>query len=196
MSKKPNETPLILAVDESLGRLQLLSESLQAAGFDRIHLLSATTDLLEKVVSLRPDVILMEVDSPSRDVLEQLTLVRDQQPTAVLMVSQDPQAQSIHAAVASGVCAYTVDGMSAEKVRPAVDVAMATFESFKKLRGELAQTKTELRHHKRIDRAKHILIEEKGMTEEQAHKALRKLSMDRKRKLIDVADDIIALSNV
>ncbi|MEM6691648.1 MAG: ANTAR domain-containing protein [Planctomycetota bacterium] len=190
-----NETPLILAVDESAERLQLLHESLKAAGFARIHLLNETTDLLDKVVNLRPDVILMEVESPSRDVLEQLNLVRNRQPTPVLMVSQDPQAQSIKAAVASGVCAYSVDGASASKVRPAIEVAMATFNSFKELRGELAQAKTELSQHKRIDRAKHILIAEKGLTEEQAHKALRKLSMDRKRKLVDVADDLIAYSN-
>ena len=73
---------------------------------------------------------------------------------------------------------------------------MATFQSFRQLRGELAQAKQDLNQHKRIDRAKHVLIEEKGMTEEQAHKALRKLSMDRKRKLIDVADDIIAFSRL
>ncbi|MEM7810831.1 MAG: ANTAR domain-containing protein [Planctomycetota bacterium] len=192
--KQPEETPLILAVDEAPERRRLLRDSLRTAGFARVHLLDATNNLLEQVLSLRPDLILMEVDSPSRDVLEQLSLVRDRHPTAVLMVSQDPQAQSIQAAVASGVCAYSVDGTSAAKVRPAVEVAMATFESFKKLRVELAQAKTELSHHKRIDRAKHILIEEKGMTEDQAHKALRKLSMDRKRKLIDVADDVIAFT--
>lgn len=191
----PNDTPMILAVDESRDRLQLLHKSLLAAGFTRIHLLNETTDLLDKVLKLRPDVILMEVDSPSRDVLEQLNLVRDRHPTAVLMVSQDPRAQSIQAAVASGVCAYSVNGTCAEEVRPAIEVAMATFESFKKLRGELAQARTKLSHHKRIDRAKHILIEKKDMTEEQAHKALRKLSMERKRKLVDVADDIIAFSN-
>ena len=193
--RESNDKPLILAVDESVDRLRLLNESLQAAGFTRIQAISDTSDLLDKVLALRPDVILMEVDSPSRDVLEQLNRVRDRLPTAVLMVSQDPQAQSIQAAVASGVCAYSVEGASAEQVRPAIEVAMATFESFKKLRGELAQAKTELNHHKRIDRAKHILIEKKGMTEEEAHKALRKLSMDRKRKLIDVADDIIAFAD-
>lgn len=193
--KVPNETPLILAVDESFDRLQLLHESLLAAGFTSIHLLNETSDLLDKVLTLRPDIILMEVESPRRDVLEQLNRVRDNHPTPVLMVSQDPQAQSIQAAVASGVCAYSVDATSADKVRPAIEVAMATFERFKKLHGELAQAKTKLNHHKRIDRAKHILIEKKGMTEEQAHKALRKLSMERKRKLVDVADDIIAFSN-
>lgn len=194
--KERTKTPSILAVDESFERLELLNESLRAAGFSNIHLLNETTDLLDKVLALHPDVILMEVESPSRDVLEQLNLVRSRQPTAVLMVSQDPKAQSIQAAVASGVCAYSVDGTSAAKVRPAIEVAMATFNSFKKLRGELAQAKTELSQHKRINRAKHILMEEKGMSEDQAHKALRKLSMDRKRKLVDVADDIIAFSNV
>lgn len=192
----PDHMPLILAVDDSADRLQLLNDALRAAGFSRIQLLNGTSDLLDQVIALSPDVILMEVDSPRRDALEQLNLVRDRHPTAVLMISQDPEAQSIQAAVASGVCAYTVDGVSAERVRPAIEVAMATFESFKKLRGELALAKTELSHHKRIDRAKHILIEAKGMSEEQAHKALRKLSMDRKRKLVDVADDIIAFASL
>ena len=191
-----NEGPLILAVDESAERLQHLSKALQDSGFSRIHLLNETTGLLDKVVALCPDVILMEVESPGRDTLEQLNLVRDQHPTAILMIAQDPEAQSIQAAVTSGVCAYTVDGVSAAKVRPAIEVAMATFESFKQLRGELAKAKEDLSHHKRIDRAKHVLIEANGMTEEEAHKALRKLSMDRKRKLVDVADDGIAFSKI
>ena len=194
--KSPANSPLILAVDESEERLNLLHRALQAAGFSRVHLLNETIDLLEKVTALSPDVVLMEVDSPGRDTLEQLNLVRDRHPTAVLMICQDEQAQSIKAAVASGVCAYSVDGVSPAKIRPAIEVAMATFQSFRQLRGELAQAKQDLNQHKRIDRAKHVLIEEKGMTEEQAHKALRKLSMDRKRKLIDVADDIIAFSRL
>lgn len=190
------DCPLILAVDESEDRLLLLNNALRAAGFDRVHLLNETIDLLDKVVALSPDVILMEVESPGRDTLEQLSLVRDRHPTAVVMITQDQAAQSIQAAVASGVCAYTVDGVSPEKVRPAIEVAMATFQTFKRLRGELAKAREELSHHKRINRAKYLLIQEKGMTEEEAHTALRKLSMDRKRKLVDVADDLIAFSNL
>lgn len=177
-------------------RLRCLDQALCATGFDRIQLLNETTDLLDKVLALSPDVILIEVDSAGRDTLEQLSLVRDQHPTPVVMIAQDLEAQSIQAAVASGVCDYTVDGISATKVRPAIEVAMATFQSFKLLRGELAKTKEELSQHKRIDRAKYILIKDQGLTEEEAHKALRKLSMDRKRKLIDVADDLIAYSKL
>lgn len=195
-SSSSNDSLVILAVDESSERLHLLSVALRSSGFDQIHLLNETTDLVDKVVHLAPDVILIEVDSPGRDTIEQLAIIRDHHPTAVLMISQDQEAQTIQAAVASGVCAYSVDGIDATRVRPAIEVAMATFQSFKQLRVELAKAKEELSHHKRIDRAKHVLIQERGMTEEEAHKALRKLSMDRKRKLVDVADDVIAISKL
>ena len=92
MKPRSSDSPLILAVDESAERVQLLDDALRAAGFTQIHLLNETTDLLEKVVARGPDVILMEVDSPRRDELEQLSLVRDRHPTAVLMIAQDPEA--------------------------------------------------------------------------------------------------------
>lgn len=191
-----NQQPLVLAFDASVERLQLLEEALRGAGFDRIHLLSDTSDILKSVIELTPDVILIEVQSPGRDTLEQLTLIRDQQPTAVVLITQDEEAQTIKSAVDSGVCAYTADGISATKVRPVIEIAMATFQKFKRLRGELAQAREELSNHKRIDRAKALLMKVRGFSEEEAHKALRKLSMDRKRKLADVADDIIAFSKL
>ena len=140
--------------------------------------------------------ILIEVQSLGRDTLEQLTLIRDQQPTAVVLITQDEEAQSIKSAVESGVCAYTADGISATKVRPVIEIAMATFQKFKHLRGELAQAKEELNNHKRIDRAKSLLMRVRGLSEDEAHKALRKLSMDRKRKLADVAEDILAMAKL
>ena len=196
MGSVSNQQPLVLAVDASEDRLRLLHEALTEAGFDRVHLLSETTDLLNRVIELSPDVILIEVQSPGRDTLEQLTLIRDQQPTAVVLITQDEEAQTIKAAVDSGVCAYTADGIQPTKVRPVIEIAMATFQKFKRLRGELAQAREELSQHKRIQRAKSFLMQERGFSEEEAHKALRKLSMDRKRKLADVADDILAFSQL
>jgi len=191
MGNAPDLQPLVLAFDESKDRLKLLGDALNDAGFDRVHLLSDTFNILRSVIQLNPDVILIEVESPSRDTLEQLTLVRDQQPTAVALITQDEEAQSIKSAVDSGVCAYTADGISATKVRPVIEIAMATFEKFKHLRGELAEAREQLSQHKRIDRAKSLLMKVRGLSEDEAHKALRKLSMDRKRKLADVAEDII-----
>lgn len=186
----------ILVFDESEHRLELLIAALREAGFENVHSVQQSDSLLETVRDTRPDVVLIEVESPTRDTLEQLTMIRDHAPTPVLIVAQDPQAQSIQAAVASGVCAYSVGGVSPERVKPAIEVAMATFATFKKLRDQLVQAREQLHQQKRIDRAKCILIEKKGLSEEEAHKAIRKLAMDRKRKLVDVADDLIAMSKL
>lgn len=186
----------ILVVDDSEPRLQLLMSALKEAGYDCVHALQNATILHQFVRETKPDVVLIEVESPSRDTLEQLKLIRDQDPTPVLMVAQDPKAQSIQDAVASGVCAYSVGDVSTDRVKPAIEVAMATFASFKALRDQLSEARRKLSQQKRIDRAKCILIEQKGLTEEQAHKALRKLAMDRKRKLVDIADDLIAMSKL
>lgn len=186
----------ILVFDESVSRMALLIDALHAAGFTRVTSLHDTSNLVEVVIKAKPDVVLIEVDSPSRDTLEQLTSLRDRRPTAVMMISQDQQAQSIHAAVASGVCAYSVEGVCTQRVKPAIEVAMATFESFKALRAQLAKAREELHCQKRIDRAKCILIRQQGLSEPDAHAALRKLAMDRKRKLVDVADDLIAMAKL
>ena len=188
--------PLVLAFDESSDRLKLLGDALRDAGFERVHLLADTSDILKSVIELKPDVILIEVESPNRDTLEQLTLVRDQQPTAVALITQDEEAQSIKSAVDSGVCAYTAEGVLAPKVRPVIEIAMATFEKFKHLRRQLANAREELDNHKRIERAKSVLMRTSGLSEDEAHKALRKLSMDRKRKLADVAEDVLAMSKL
>ena len=186
----------ILLIDESVERASLLTDALQRTGFERITVVAQTNGLLEEVQRAQPDVILIDVESPSRDTLEQLTMIRNRQPTPVVMIAQDPAAQSIQAAVASGVCAYSVGGISASKVRPAIEIAMATFESIKALRSELTLARQQLGDQKRIDRAKCILIRQQNLSEDDAHRALRKLAMDRKRKLVDVADDLIAMSKL
>ena len=186
----------ILVVDESAPRLALLMSALKEAGYNRVYELQDATILHQFVHETKPDVVLIEVESPSRDTLEQLKLIRDQDPTPVLMVAQDPKAQSIQDAVASGVCAYSVGDVSTDRVKPAIEVAMATFASFKALRDQLSEARRKLSQQKRIDRAKCILIQQKGLSEEQAHKTLRKLAMDRKRKLVDIADDLIAMSKL
>ena len=186
----------ILVVDDSDERLKLLQDSLRSAGFARLTIMRNTALMLERVIEAKPDIILIDVESPSRDTLEQLTSIRDRRPTPVVMIAQDPQAQSIQAAVASGVCAYSVGDVSPERVRPAIDIAMATFESFKALRGQLSEARQQLSQQKRIDRAKCLLMQQQNLSEKDAHNALRKLAMDRKRKLHDVADDVIAMARL
>jgi two-component system, response regulator / RNA-binding antiterminator len=186
----------ILLIDESLPRAQLLQSALREAGVRDIVMFHRTDGLFDQVREVRPDVILIEVESPKRDTLEQLSLIREHNPMPVVMFTQDYESQSIQAAVSSGVCAYVVDGVNKQQVQSAINVAMATFEEFKGLRKEVQQARRELSQHKRIDRAKAILMNERGLSEDEAYRALRKLAMDRKRKLQDVADDVIAMSKL
>lgn len=186
----------ILLIDESVPRAKLLLSALREAGVHDVVMFHRTDGLINQVREVRPDVILIEVESPKRDTLEQLSLIRDRNPMPVVMFTQDYESQSIQAAVSSGVCAYVVDGVNKQQVQSAINVAMATFEAFRGLRKEVQQARRELNQHKRIDRAKAILMNQRNLSEDEAYRALRKLAMDRKRKLQDIAEDVIAMSKL
>lgn len=187
----------ILLVDEVAARADLVEELLLAEipGTEvfRFH---QTIGLVEHVAEVKPDVILMEMDSPRRDCLEQLATLRDCNPTPVVMFTQDPQAQSIQAAVKSGVCAYMTQQINPDTVKPAIELAMATFNTYADLRGQVAKARSELHKHKKVTRAKAIIMNSRGVSEDEAHQLLRKMSMDRKRKLEDIADDIISAAEI
>lgn len=182
----------ILLVDESETRMRLLQAALADCGFTAVICVRTTEDVLERVYATNPEVILIDVESPTRDTLEQLTLIQQHQPRPVVLFTQDQNVQSIHAAIRSGVSAYVTTGISATEVRPAIEVAMATFQRFQSLRGQVAGTGAELDSRALVERAKSVLMREHQLTEEQAYHLLRRTAMNRKRKLADVARDFLA----
>jgi len=182
----------ILLVDESETRLRLLQTALADCGFTTVVCVRTTEDVLERVYATNPDIILIDVESPTRDTLEQLTLIQQHQPRPVVLFTQDQNVQSIHAAIRSGVSAYVTAGISAAEVRPAIEVAMATFQRFQSLRGNLAATTDELDSRALVVRAKSLLMREHRLTEEQAYHLLRRTAMNRKQKLAAVARDFLA----
>lgn len=143
------------------------------------------------VTSLRPDVVLIELESPSRDTLEQLQAIRKRHPTPVVMFAQDQDVQTVHAAVESGVCAYLCDQVDRATIKPAIALAMATFEAYRKVRREADAFRLELDLRKRLNQAKAILMNENGIGEEEAHRTLRKMAMDQNRKLEVVVHDLL-----
>jgi response regulator NasT len=182
----------ILLIDESTDRMQSLREALAKCGY--VHVISVFTseDVLERVYATNPDVILIDVDSPTRDTLEQLTLIQQARPKPVVLFTQDQQVQTIQAAIHSGVSAYVTAGISANEVRPAIEVAMASFRNFQKLREELAAARSDLSEVKVINRAKGLIMDQQHLTEDQAYHVIRRAAMNRKVKLADVARDIIS----
>ena len=183
----PDLSRRILLVDHDHERASLLRASLAVAGYHDVTVVPDATLLNEQVEELRPAMVLIDVESPSRDTLEQLTTLRDQAPRPVIMFSQDRDLAAIEAAITSGVSAYVTEGIDAAHVQPALAVAQATFSSLQSLRNELTQAKTSLNERKIIERAKGKLMRQQGISEEAAYRSLRKAAMNKKLRLVDVA---------
>ena len=181
----------VLVVDESAEQAELLRSALLHAGYDVTASLSSPLTLLKTIERVEPDVIVIDTDSPSRDVLEHLVMMSRHTPRPVVMFSADGDPETIRAATRAGVSAYVVHGISAEKIEPIVNAAIARFEELQALRGQLAEANLKLVERKLIERAKGMLMKSRNLSEEAAYAVLRKAAMDRNLRLSDVAQRIV-----
>lgn len=181
----------VLLVDEDQERRVLLQEALDAAGFAVVVSTGPGGDLPGVVRRVEPDVIVIDVDAPDRDTLENMCCIARDVPRPVVMFTHDEDTEKMRAAIRAGVSAYIVGSVTSERVKPIVDVAVLRFEEHQALRRELEQAKNSLADRKVIDRAKGILMRQRSCGEEQAYQALRKLAMDRNRRLAEVAQSVI-----
>ena len=181
----------VLVVDESPERADILREGLRRAGYEVSASLSSAGSLLAAIEQLKPDVIVIDTESPSRDVLENLVVVTQHTPRPVVMFASDGAPETIREAVRAGVSAYVVDGMDPTRIRTIIDVAVAHFEDFQRLRAELAEANLKLAERKLVERAKGLLMKSRGLDEGAAYALLRKFAMDRKLRLGEVARQLI-----
>jgi len=181
----------VLVVDESPERAELLREGLLRAGHEVTATLSSPLALLKTIEELKPDVIVIDMDSPSRDVLEHLVFVSQHTPRPVVMFAQDDAPETIRAATRAGVSAYVVDGLDRDRIKSIIEAAVARFEDFQALRTQLAEANLKLSERKLIEKAKGLLMKSRGLDEETAYAALRKMAMDRKLKLAEVAQRVV-----
>jgi two-component system, response regulator / RNA-binding antiterminator len=181
----------VLIVDESDERAAVLREGLVMAGHAVAASLASPIELLRAVEELQPDVIVIDTESPTRDVLEHVVIVSQSSPRPIVMFSTDSGGETIRDAVRAGVSAYIVDGLEATRVNAIVQVACARFEEFQRLKAELAEANLKLSDRKLVERAKGLLMRSRGLSEEDAYHALRKLAMSKKLRLGDVAQQVI-----
>lgn len=160
-------------------------------GFNLVASLPADVFLAERIAQLQPDLIIVDAESGARDALEHVVMATRDERRPIVMFTNDNDTSHVKAAVAAGVSAYIVAGLAAERIRPILDVAMARFQHEEALRRELAEARSELSQRKLIDRAKGLLMQRQGLTEQQAYDKLRKAAMDRGLKLAEVAKRII-----
>lgn len=186
----------VLIVDETGTRAETVERALRSGGYDIAGVLLEPLDLLDQVEALRPDVIVIGLDSPNRDTLEHICVVSRDQPRPVVMFAQDDNSGMIRQAVRAGVSAYVVGGVSVERIRPIVEVAIARFEEHQALRDELQRAKADLAQRKTIERAKGIVMKQRGCGEDQAYALLRKTAMSRNVKVADIAQSIVTAAQV
>jgi len=181
----------VLVVDESEERAAVLRDGVVMAGHEVIASLASPLELLRAVERLQPDVIVIDTDSPTRDVLEHVVMVSQSSPRPIVMFSADRASETIRDAVRAGVSAYIVDGLDSMRVNTIVEVACARFEEFQRLKAELAEANLKLSERKRVERAKGLLMRSRGVSEDEAYHALRRLAMSKKQRLGDVAQQVI-----
>jgi len=181
----------IVIVDDSPVRAAILEEGLREAGYVNVVRIEGTTKLLARIYALDPDVILIDLENPSRDVLEQMFQVSRIVKRPVAMFVDQADSASIQASVDAGVSAYIVDGLKKERIKSILDLCISRFNAFSRLQSELEQTRSALEERKVIDRAKGILMKAKNLSEEQAYALLRKTAMNENRKIAEVAQSVV-----
>jgi two-component system, response regulator / RNA-binding antiterminator len=195
-SLPPDAALKILVIDENPIRRAILQAGLREAGFGNVVLVTNTTGLLDQVYRIDPDVILIDLENPSRDVIEQMFQVSRIVRRPIAMFVDQSDRNTIEAAVDAGVSAYIVDGLKKERVKHILDLCISRFNVFSRLQDELDRTKSALEARKVIDRAKGILMKAKGLSEEDAYALLRKTAMNEKRKIADVAQSVITAAEL
>lgn len=192
----PDAALKILLIDEDPIRRTILEAGLREAGYGHVVRLETMTGLLDQVYRIDPDVILIDLENPSRDVLEQMFQVSRIVRRPIAMFVDQSDRSTTEAAVDAGVSAYIVGGLQKERIKGILELCISRFNAVARLQDELERAKDALEARKTIDRAKGILMQAKGMSEEQAYAALRKTAMNEKRKIADVAQAVITATEL
>ncbi|MFN3273070.1 MAG: ANTAR domain-containing response regulator [Paracoccus sp. (in: a-proteobacteria)] len=181
----------IIIVERDRDRALRIVDALRASGEHHVTVIAEETGLARRIAEQKPDIVLIDVADPSRDVLEELALASGPLDRPVAMFVDRSDEQLTRAAIEAGVSAYVVDGLQPERIKPILDAAIARFHMFHKMRTELAATKAALEERKIIDRAKAILMKARGIDEEAAYALLRKTAMDQGRRVADIAQQLV-----
>lgn len=186
----------IVIIDDSGARATVLEEGLRDAGYDDIHVIPPRGAFVARVERMAPDVVLMDLGNPSRDTLEEMLIVSRALAKPIAMFVDQSDDAMIASAIDAGISAYVVDGLRKERVKPILELAIRRFNAFARMRGELDEARSQLADRKTIDRAKAILMANRGLSEPDAYALLRTAAMNQGRKLVDVAAALITASDL
>ena len=186
----------IAVVDVSAARAAIIEEGLRDAGLTDVTVLTERRGLAAALQRLAPDVVLMDLANPSRDLLEESFLMSRALARPIAMFVEQSDEATIGEAIDAGVSAYVIDGLRRERIEPILTLAIKRFNAFSRLQAELHEARTELAERKTVDRAKAILMRSRGMTEPEAYALLRRTAMNGNRRIADVAEAVITAASL
>jgi len=186
----------ILVIDENTIRASIIEEGLREAGHARVTVIHEVQGVARIIDTLRPDVIIIDIENPNRDMMEHLFQLTRTVGRPIAMFVDRSDTASIEAAVDAGVSAYIVDGLKKERVKPILDMAVSRFNAFSRLQRELADAKSALEERKVVERAKGILMKMRGLSEEEAFALLRQTAMNEKKNMSDIAQSVVTAAGL
>lgn len=186
-----NPEPNILIIDGNPDRASVVERGLVEAGWVRVSTIGPSVNLLARIQALAPDVIIIDLENPDRDTLEQMFQVSRVVQRPIAMFVDQSDSQMIHAAIEAGVSAYVVDGLRQDRIKPIVETAITRFNAFDRLRRERDEAQSKLQDRKQVEKAKGLLMKHRGLSEEDAYTLMRRTAMKQNRKLSDIAQSVI-----
>ena len=181
----------IAIIDTSTTRAAIISDGLREAGLGDLALIDPAGPLLAQLEAARPEVVLVNLENPSRDVLEDFFTMSRALARPIAMFVDQSDAEATAAAVDAGVSAYIVDGLAKQRIRPVLDLAIRRFQAFARLQAELAEAKSALADRQAVDRAKAILMKRRNLDEPAAYALLRSHAMQSNRRIAEIAEAIV-----
>ena len=186
-----NKIIRIAVIDESATRAAVLCEGLSAFADCELFVVTERRGLVARIGEIAPDIVLMDLGNPSRDVLEEYFAVSRVLDRPIAMFVDDSDDEAIAASIDAGVSSYVVDGLAPHRIRPILDLAVRRFNAFARLQADLAEAKGKLADREVVDKAKRILMDSRGLTEPQAYSDLRKTAMNQGKRIVDIAEAVV-----
>jgi response regulator NasT len=181
----------IAVIDESASRASVIREGLSQLDGSEVFVVTERQGLVAQIAEIAPDVVLIDLGNPSRDVLEDYFAVSRALSRPIAMFVDRSDEEAIGQSIDAGVSVYVVDGLAASRIRPVLDLAVRRFNAFARLQAELDDAKGKLAERETIDKAKRILMQSKGVSEPEAYAELRRKAMSSSRRIIDIAEAVV-----
>lgn len=181
----------IAIVDESASRASIIEEGLAQLPDSEIFVVTERQGLVARIGAIAPDVVLIDLGNPSRDMLEEYFAVSRALARPIAMFVDESDDQAIAGSIDAGVSVYVVDGLAAGRIRSVLDLAVRRFSAFARLQADLAEAQGKLAERETIDKAKRILMHSKGVGEPEAYAELRRKAMSANRRIAEIAEAVV-----